>query len=185
MAAEYVMQLMQETYDVITRRDYSNFHPQITGAMLPKHDVILKELLSNQCYSNIMSYDPIISKSSSLIRHLSQEDVFFTWINDFTETSDGTLIMNVCLYSFPDYSEMERKLKLNVEKKKFLARLERDMILKPSVWNQNETEKLVKEVKSTLYHPIDHIQGNEIIISNFRFKRERKNNGHWIIDGIT
>merc|ERR1712131_411146 len=79
----------------------------------------------------------------------------------------------------------ERKLKLNVEKKKFLARLERDMILKPSVWNQNETEKLVKEVKSTLYHPIDHIRGNEIIISNFRFKRERKNNGHWIIDGIT
>ena len=173
----------------------------------------LEDLLTHNCHSQLLKSFALNDSNRSSVS-TPKEDIFFSWIHSMSIGDAGNIAMNICTLSFPQYGviireemEINKKRKVCREKyetdegRKEFVRYATGDFIKRKLENPNishfelikmymkQAYKLVQgetEIENRLYHPNDLIKCNDIIISNFLFKRDGNNREKpWLIDAIS
>lgn len=141
----------------------------------------LKDLVTEQCIKRLEDYFPMILNTESERNPyvILREDVFFAWIEELKGATDESISMKVCTLSFPSYGFVVRKLRENVERQKRFQ----DEILRSL--EKEAVQKAIVDFQNSLYNPSEHINSNEIWVSNFIFTRGPENEDPWMINDIS
>ena len=143
----------------------------------------LNDLLTDQCYKRLIDCYPKIlaAKDQIDLVNIPKEDVFYAWIEQLQDDSDGTILMKVCTLSFPNYGLMVRKVKENYERQKALKE---ELKQAPNL-DKETLKKTFGDDDKLMYNPMNNVKSNEIVVSNFTFKRGPENEDPWLINDVS